>query len=93
MHCEATATAKSWGVARGADSRPSALSDRYERGVDTASRSSKYPGLNSGATTSSANTSAYPLDQRGAQGRAAVTPAGLRLIAQLLLGQAASSPD
>jgi hypothetical protein len=28
--------------------------------VDTASRNSKYPGLINGATTSSANTSAYP---------------------------------
>ena len=39
--CEANATAKSCGVARGAETSPRALSDRYDRGVDTASRSSK----------------------------------------------------
>ena len=58
--CDANAMAKSCGVARGGDISPSAVSDRYDRGVDTASRSSRYPGLISGAVTSSANASAYP---------------------------------
>jgi hypothetical protein len=75
--CEANAMAKSCGVARGGDTSPSALSDRYDRGVDTASRNSKYPGLISGATTSSANASAYPgRDHCRAQWRTAVTSPG-----------------
>ena len=40
--CEASAIAKSCGSARGAASdSPSAASDRYERGVDTASRTNR----------------------------------------------------
>ena len=45
---------------RGADVSPRAVSDRYDRGVDTASRSSKYPGLSSGPTARSVSSSAYP---------------------------------
>src|SRR5262249_28476543 len=72
----------------GADVRPRALSDRYDRGVDTASRSSKYPWPNSGATTSSANASAYPIpDHCRTQWRTAVTLAGLELTAPLLLSR------
>ncbi|COW39387.1 Uncharacterised protein [Mycobacterium tuberculosis] len=58
--CDAKATAKSCGVARGADVSPRALADTYDRGVDTASRSSRYPGRSSGAANSSTKTSAYP---------------------------------
>jgi hypothetical protein len=42
--------------------------------VDTASRSSKYPGLSSGATTSSARNNAYPgWDHCAAQRRTPIT--------------------
>jgi len=80
ISCEASATAKSCGVARGADVNPKAVSDKNDRGVETASRSSRYPGCNSGATISSASSSAYAgWDQCRSRVRTSVTlgPAAL----------------
>ena len=59
LTAELEALAQERAIARGAASpNPIAVSVRYDRGVDTASRSSRYPGRSAGPVTASVSTSA-----------------------------------